>query len=107
MGDLQPGVRDETQQSALGHPTATGAGLQLMAVLDELHDDQAVYLDNLNTGVILRVLPRVSARVRHLQTISLVHGMSKDSCRVHNLKVGTSRCKSFIIISIIIITVLF
>ena len=69
MSDLQPGVRHEAQESSLGNPAAAGAGLQLMAVLDQLHDDQAVYLDNLDAGVILRVLTRVSAGVRHVLAI--------------------------------------
>ena len=88
MGDLKPGVRHQTQQSSLGNATATGAGLKLVAMLYQLHDHQTVYLDHLrilklkkystlrqtlpylNTGVILRVLTRVSARVRHLLTIN-------------------------------------
>ena len=91
MGDLKPGVRHQTQQSSLGNATATGAGLKLVAMLYQLHDHQTVYLDNLrilklekcspltalsqtlpylNTGVILRVLTGVSARVRHLLAIN-------------------------------------
>ena len=88
VGDLQPGVRHQTQQSSLGNATATGAGLQLVAMLYQLHDHQTVYLDNLatlrlekcsilsqtlpylDTGVILRVLTGVSARVRHLLAIN-------------------------------------
>lgn len=84
MSDLQPGVRHQTQQSSLSNPTAAGAGLQLVTVLDQLHDHQSVYLDNLdrhhsleilngefithlNTGVILSVLTGVTTRVGHLQ----------------------------------------
>ena len=84
VGDLQPGVSDEAEEGALGDPAAAGASLQLMAVLDQLHDHQSVYLDNLethhtleilngefithlNTGVILSVLTGVTTRVGHLQ----------------------------------------
>ena len=84
MSDLKLGISHQPQESSLGDTTATGAGLQLVAVLDQLHDHQAVYLDylqlhnslgeagispyptHLNTRVILCVLTRVTARVRHL-----------------------------------------
>ena len=47
VGDLQPSVSYEAEEGALGDPAAAGASLQLMAVLDQLHDHQTVNLDNL------------------------------------------------------------
>ena len=47
VGDLQPGVRHETQESSLSYTTAAGARLQFVTVLDELHDHQAVNLNDL------------------------------------------------------------
>ena len=54
VGDLQLGVGHQPQQRALGDAAAAGAGLQLVAVLDQLHDHQAVNLDNLRGGDIFR-----------------------------------------------------
>ena len=96
-----PGVRHQTQQSSLGNPAAAGACLKLVTVLDQLHDHQSVYLDNLdrhhtleilngefithlNTGVILSVLTGVTTRVGHLQ----LSGFSSDTLFV-TLRVAT------------------
>ena len=47
VSDLEPGVGDQAEESPLGDATATGAGLELMTMLDQLHDHEAVNLDNL------------------------------------------------------------
>ena len=54
VGDLQLGVGHQPQQRALGDAAAASAGLQLVTVLDQLHDNQAVNLDNLRGGDIFR-----------------------------------------------------
>ena len=48
VGDLKPSVGDEAEQRSLGDPRTRGGGLELVAVLDQLHDHQAVDLDNLH-----------------------------------------------------------
>ena len=47
VGDLKPRVGDQAEQRSLGDPGTRGGGLELVAVLDQLHDHQAVDLDNL------------------------------------------------------------
>ena len=51
VGDLQPGVGHQAEEGALGDPTAAGAGLQLVTMLDQLHDHQAVNLHNLKEPI--------------------------------------------------------
>ena len=63
VGDLQPGVRHETQESSLSNPTATGAGLQLVAMLYQLHDHQAVYLDNLGGTLQVKIITAKSTSI--------------------------------------------
>ena len=48
VGDLKPRVGDQAEQRSLGDPRTRGGGLELVAVLDQLHDHQAVDLDNLH-----------------------------------------------------------
>ena len=109
MSDLQLGVGHQPQQGALGYPAAAGAGLQLVTVLDELHDHQAVNLDNLQTedrvredleeeagptsilesfSVFLRELPRESDMVSYRFRTGLFV-TSGESCQ--SLKTGSSR----------------
>ena len=47
VSDLQPGVGNKTKQCALRDPRSGGRGLELVTVLDQLHDHQPVDLDNL------------------------------------------------------------
>ena len=47
VGDLQPSVGNKTKQCALRDPRSGGRGLELVTVLDQLHDHQPVDLDNL------------------------------------------------------------
>ena len=47
VGDLESGVGDQAEEGALGDAAAAGAGLELMTMLDQFHDHQAVNLDNL------------------------------------------------------------
>ena len=113
VSDLQLGVGHQPQRGALGYPAAAGAGLQLVTVLDELHDHQAVNLDNLQTddhvrkdleeeagptsilesfSVFLRELPRESDMVsyRYRTGLFVTSGESLQS-----LKSGSSRIISF------------
>ena len=47
VGDLKPRVGNQAEQRSLGDPRTRSGGLELVAVLDQLHDHQAVNLDNL------------------------------------------------------------
>ena len=109
VSDLQLGVGHQPQEGSLGYPAAAGAGLQLVTVLDELHDHQAVNLDNLQRedcvredleeeagptsilesfSVFLRELPRESDMVsyRYRTGLFVTSGESLQS-----LKTGSSR----------------
>ena len=83
VGDLEPGVGDQAEEGALGDAAAASAGLELVTMLDQLHDHQAVNLDNLKqstcqyfivhaksfylyTGIIFSILTRISTRIGHL-----------------------------------------
>ena len=99
VGDLEPGVGDQAEEGALGDPAATRAGLQLVTMLDELHDHQAIYLDNLeqstmrssiyllsqkrsiylNTRFIFSILARISTGIGHLSKYSSLPKLTLDS----------------------------